>query len=393
MYDTQKNIFGFTFNSVFKPLSPVIRIKKQNEDEWVEYPFLSTEASTVDDNVENVSYYISKTEIPLEKNTAYSYFICDKGLDINTDETVLCTRDSGKKIFSFAHVGDSQSGPNEFRNVLACTYKEMGFLIHTGDVVQYTKYESQWTEMLDTAYHYLSSVPVMAIARNHEATCGKNAGKYEIEKHFNNQLLVAQSTELGCFYSFMYGDVKFIMLNTNDLENNRLKEKQYNWLVKELKENKCRWTVVSMHNPIYSVGKYGVNPNMNGIAVALREQLQGVFAEYGVDVVLQGHDHAISRTAPIDGMGRPQEEAYEIIDGIEYSVDPKRVIYLMNGPAGTQVREPVEIDTSLYKYAEKSNPASWSEISFDGNLMLVEVKWYSDSTQHTYHKWGIRKYE
>ena len=391
MYDTQKSVFGFTFNTVCKPLCPVILIKKDGDGEWIEYPFVSYEASTVNEDVQVVPYYISKAEVRLDRNSVYSYFVWDKGTDIRTEEATIRTNDCNKKAFYFAHVGDSQEGPEEFRNVLSRTYKKMDFLVHTGDFVQRTKYEYQWTEMLDSSYQYLSAIPIMPIGGNHEAKYGSSAGKYEIEKHFNNKLPIEQSTELGCFYSFVYGDVKFIMLNTNDLEDSRLKEDQYAWLLNELKENQSLWTVVAMHNPIYSVGKYGVDPERNGIARALKEQLHGIFAQYGVDIVLQGHDHAISRTFPIGEGGVPKAEIVEVIDDIEYSINPQGVIYLMNGPAGTQTRVPVEIDEALYKYAERSNVASWAEFFVDGNVLTFEVKYYDGEKDCTYHKWGIKK--
>ena len=75
-----------------------------------------------------------------------------------------------------------------------------------------------------------------------------------------------------------------------------------------------------MHNPMYSVGKYGANSEANSIALSLRGQLQGIFADYGVDLVLQGHDHAISGTYPIDALGAPQAEQLVNIDGIDYSI-------------------------------------------------------------------------
>ena len=391
MYDTQSSVYGFTFNTVCQPLCPVIRIKKQEDNDWLEYPFESYEASTVDENVQNVPYYISKAQIPLERNSVYSYFVWDKGIDIRTAETSLRTNDCTKKAFCFAHVGESQEGPQEFRDVLSRTYEKMDFLVHTGDFVQRTKYEYQWTEMLDGSYQYLSSIPMMPIAGNHEAKYGNSAGKYEIEKHFCTKLPVEQSTELGCFYSFEYGNVKFVMLNTNDLEDSGLKPDQYNWLVKELRENKCHWTIVSMHNPIYSVGKYGVDPERNGIARTLKEQLVDVFAKYGVDVVLQGHDHAISRTFPIDGNGVPMKESIETVNDVEYSIKPNGVIYLMNGPTGTQTRIPVKIDETLYKYAERSNAASWAEFFIDGETLTFEVKWLDGEKECTYYKWGIKK--
>ena len=142
---------------------------------------------------------------------------------------------------------------------------------------------------------------------------------------------------------------------------------------------------------MYSVGKYGADETRNAIALALRDQLQGVFAQYGVDLVLQGHDHAISRTYPIDENGVPDTESIEDENGTPYIVDPDGVIYLMNGPAGTQQRAPVEIDEALYAYAESSRKASWAEITVTEDTLTVTIKWHDGSTEHVYHTWGIKK--
>ena len=154
---------------------------------------------------------------------------------------------------------------------------------------------------------------------------------------------------------------------------------------------KCKWTVVSMHNPMYSVGKYGADSERNAIALALREQLQDLFAEYGVDIVLQGHDHTISRTFTIDENGNPQTERFEKIDGIDYSIDPSGVIYVMNGPAGNQARDPFSVDNALFSYAQSSKAASWAELSFDGDTLTVTVKYHDGVGEKVYYTWGIKK--
>ena len=99
MFDAQSSVFGFTFNTVCKPLHPVIRIKKDGDKEWIEYPFESYEASTVNEDVQDVPYYISKAEVQLDKNSVYSYFVWDKGTDVRTEETTIRTKDCNKKAF------------------------------------------------------------------------------------------------------------------------------------------------------------------------------------------------------------------------------------------------------------------------------------------------------
>ena len=336
-----------------------------------------------------LTYYISKTQVTLNSNTTYIYRAYDKGAEIGTDEVTFTTKNPESSSFTFVHVSDSQAGPKEFGRVLSCVADKADFLLHTGDVVEKSKHESEWTAMLDGNFEHLSRIPMMAISGNHETTY--KSGYNETYKHFNNNIPSQESTSLGYFYSFVYGDVKFIMLNTNDLTGDRLKTEQYDWLVNELKYNTCKWTVVAMHNPLYSVGKYGANSEYNAIALSLQKQLQGIFAQYKVDVVLQGHDHTISRTFPINGSGVAQTENFETVNGVDYSVNPSGVIYVMNGPAGSQTRWPSSIDDKLYAYAKNSKAASWAEFSFENNVLTVTVKYHDGKHENTYYTWGIKK--
>ena len=89
--------------------------------------------------------------------------------------------------------------------------------------------------------------------------------------------------------------------------------------------------------------------------------------------------------------GLPREEKTENIDGVEYIVDPDGVIYVMNGPAGTQQRYPVAVDESLYAYAEAGRRASYAEITVTEDTLTVTVKWTSGSGEQVYHTWGIKK--
>lgn len=76
---------------------------------------------------------------------------------------------------------------------------------------------------------------------------------------------------------------------------------QYAWIVSELEnaqklreEGKIKWTIVLTHAGMMSVGYH----TMDGGSRALRANLCPLFAKYSVDLILQGHDHAYTRTNP-----------------------------------------------------------------------------------------------
>ena len=77
---------------------------------------------------------------------------------------------------------------------------DVRFMVHTGDVVEYSKYQSYWDNMLDANFKYLSKIPVMAISGNHETTY-KN-GSNETFNRFDYKIPVQANTKLGFYYSF-----------------------------------------------------------------------------------------------------------------------------------------------------------------------------------------------
>lgn len=405
LYDAANCVYGFSWNTAKTPARPVLEIKQAGEEKYkrvrARYESMSSyEYAETGDKLISRSYI--KVEAQLTPDTSYEYRIGDAYLDAYTEPVTIKAvnpTESGK--WSFAHVSDSQtlgndgSGSNSgyaFANTLKGISKDETnrFIVHTGDVVEWSRYESYWTNMLDYNFGALSVMPVMAISGNHEVSYRN--GTSETYKHFN-YMLPEQTVRNGLYYSFAYGGVKFVMINTNELNNyGALKDSQYNWIIEELKNNTEKWLVVGMHNPMYSVGKWGSDESRNLISQKLTEQLGDAFAKYGVDLVLQGHDHMISKTVPIGEGGVAAAETFEEINGVQYSVNPKGTVYVMNGPAGSQERTTIfPHDETLYAYAEKSYVSSWADITLDGNTLTVNVKHMQNGNVVNLKTWGIKK--
>ena len=408
IYDTQTSTYSFTYNTKNKPLRPVLQIAKGDslQADYEEYAGSVTEEktrATVDGSLTNTSIYVVRIEAPLEMGETYTYRVYDKYVDIGTESATIEAKDLTADSFTFAHMSETQmsstaAGGTYFGAVLSKTVENHDFIIHSGDIVQYAYNEDLWTEMLDSNYSYLSRIPVMGIAGNHEAD-STYASIRDFYRHFHNKLPECLSTDktlgevnTGTYYSFVYGNAKFIMLNTNDRKGTALAAEQYNWLIDELESNTSDWLFVVMHNPMYSIGKWGSDPSRNGVCLGLRAQLGEVFAEYGVDVVLQGHDHAISRTHPMNADGVATTETWEKVGNVQYSVDPDGVIYVMNGPVGDQARGAFDgVDGNVYKYGTTSNARSWATFKIEGNQLTMTVQYYNLAKVIPYYTWGIKK--
>lgn len=225
-------------------------------------------------------------------------------------------------------------------------FPEAELTVHTGDIVQEGGNAMMWREMLGRNEDFFRSRPMALIAGNHDYWYGYLHG-YDCvtEKHVHIDL-PPQDTRHGIYYSFDCGPVHFTMLSSGDsmeTDGHGLLQEQLEWAKADISSTHKRWKVVAVHNPLYSPGKYGSRDPLFGVALSLREQLNGLFAEHGVDLVLCGHDHVYSKTYPIDASGDPiRDYPYYVseIHGIaaKIAADPAGPIHLESGCAGNQCR-------------------------------------------------------
>lgn len=104
----------------------------------------------------------------------------------------------------------------------------------------------------------------------------------------------AQAEALGMperWYETRFGDARIIALDSNQPEDSD----QLRWLETALQDRTPEWTIVIMHHPAYSAGWHGSERSVQTNFVPL-------FEEYGVDLVLSGHDHDYQRSKPINGV-------------------------------------------------------------------------------------------
>ena len=94
------------------------------------------------------------------------------------------------------------------------------------------------------------------------------------------------------YYTFKANDrVRFFVLDSNYMD-----PQQLNWLASELKGSNSPWKICFFHHPLYSSGK------QHGSDADLRRFLEPLFLEYGVKVVLAGHEHFYERLKPQKGI-------------------------------------------------------------------------------------------
>jgi hypothetical protein len=80
---------------------------------------------------------------------------------------------------------------------------------------------------------------------------------------------------------------------------------QLQWLNNDLAATRRPWRIVFLHCPLFTSALHRADDfNYNGIAdrLELQQWLLPVLTQYGVQVVLSGHDHCYERFAPTNGV-------------------------------------------------------------------------------------------
>jgi len=199
---------------------------------------------------------------------------------------------------TFAVLGDNGTGGRNAMDIarqMAHTYEETpyGLVVLLGDISYYgsiaDRYEEVFLEPLG---------PLLDAGVTFELAVGNHELEY-VPSSEANQEIVRRIEEVGTegsFYSFVHGPVEIFMLDSSTPQiTGAAGPEQIAWLEGALAASTAPWKVAAFHHPPYSSGG-------RGSRVELREALEPLFVEYGVDLVLTGHDHHYARTVPLDGV-------------------------------------------------------------------------------------------
>ena len=231
-------------------------------------------------------YYQAKLE-NLTWNATYQYRLCHPS--ITSDFFCFSMPDSTSENFSFIYMGDVQDTINGIFPVAMQNIRrknpDASFYLFGGDVIE-RPHDCYWGEFFRSMDSVSQATPIVAIPGNHDYIKGVIA---RLEKRFTLVFPYLNNSDAGennHVFTFRYKNAQFFLLDSNNGLINLYRQKQ--WLRRELAKSAARWKIVALHHPLYSIrGKY------NNLFV--RTFFEPVFNEYGVHLVLQGHEHGYAR--------------------------------------------------------------------------------------------------
>lgn len=137
------------------------------------------------------------------------------------------------------------------------------------------------------------------------------------------------------YYSFDYGNIHFICLNSDDIDADP-EEDMMQWLVSDLESTNQDWIIVFFHHSPYT-GEEGNDSDHSSSATDMREIAAPIMEAGGVDLVLAGHTHAYERSYLINGHYNDSptfDPNTMIIDGGDGRVDGDGAYFKENSSNG-----------------------------------------------------------
>ena len=375
-FDSDCTKIGVVWHSANKTHNPAVQLTEGDTKDF-------TNARTIigDTNI-GIGDSNSRAVIDsLDPGKTYSYRVGDAS-GYWSESASFTMGNADTEEFSFVVFTDSQSknadpGASFFSALISATnvYPDAAFALHCGDVVESVGADD-WSAMLDPSAEFLRRLPMMVVSGNHETSYAGSLGYKMQYNHFFTDMPEQTSYTDGYFYSFTYGGVHFVMLNTNKqgTTDDSLSDEQMEWLIHDLESDDSKWTVVLMHHPLYSPGTGSTDRWEDPMAIAMRDQLTHVFEKYGVDIVIAGHDHIYYRTHPIGIDDTVSSDSpSEVINGTTYYTDPAGVIYSTPGCTGSSKRSICNTHPEYYAALHEQISSSYLSVKVEEDRLTVDL--------------------
>lgn len=335
-------------------------------------------------------YYVNHVDLSgLKPSTQYTYTITAGGK--TSKEYSYKTPAFGGESFTFAAVGDPQLYANNLSanvegwtktvNEVLSDGTDYSFLFSLGDQINeyyaqdgsnLSKVESEYSGFFNN--ENLQSIALATLVGNHDN--GNNSTLYTEHFQMPGVTSYGQNREGDGDYSFTYGGVQFMVLNTSNLSIADHKA----FLEDTLKKNpNANWNVVSFHKSIYSVASHVTE----GDIVQLRTGLSPIFKQLGIDVVLQGHDHVYARSYIMGGEDGMTADVQKNEDGTALTdiYQPNGVQYVtLNSGSGSKF---YQITNEAFTYTAVQNQEkvpNYSKVSVTPDTFTVTTYRTSDQS-------------
>lgn len=236
----------------------------------------------------------------LKPDTSFRYRVVTNGK--TSRWYMFRTYPQGRQRFEFMYVGDVQDTiggeANRFLLEAWARHPQTEFLVCGGDLTERPT-DMHWGETFRDVDSITQAMPLLNVTGNHDYLKGLIC---RLERRFSLVFSYFLDNMVGDsqVYTLRYGDAQFFLLDSNRELPYLLSQRL--WLKLQLEASRAKWKILVLHHPLYSL-----KGNNN---LVQRWLFNPLVEEYGVDLVLQGHEHAYARMARKQDDGSPTTPVY-----------------------------------------------------------------------------------
>lgn len=241
-----------------------------------------------------VSTYYNATVDSVIPSSSYKYRVMHPN---DTSDWYNFNVQSKNDTLKMVFIGDVQDTINGISGTLfhqiAELNRDIDLYLFGGDVIErpMAQYWDYWFSTVDSI---AQSTPIVAAAGNHEYLKDL-PGELEARFFLTFPYFNITGSQDNALAALNIENTEILILDSNR-EFWRYPAQSI-WLNRELEDSKASWKIVTLHHPIYSV-KSSINNIMQRIS------FNPIIKSRGVDLVLQGHEHAFLRLIP-EGKAKP----------------------------------------------------------------------------------------
>ena len=195
--------------------------------------------------------------------------------------------------FRFLAFGDSGGNtPEQFALRDLMKQDKAALALHTGDVVYpFGSHQTYQSYYLDVYRDLMKQIPFYPAVGNHDIELDGGAPYLAVHA------LPADGVpepDRERYYSFDWGDVHFVSLDSNLMPDPARSRRMLDWLNADLQATRKAWKIVFWHHTPYDAAR-----GTEAEARLSRELITPILERYGVQLVLAGHSHVYERTHPL----------------------------------------------------------------------------------------------
>ena len=318
----------------------------------------STVANGASRHLSELGTQLHRVELAaLQPDTTYYYKIYTEGQDLLPEEILsfkTAPATGSSTPFTFLAFGDfGRDGSSQKRLRDQMLRDTFSFILTTGDNAykdgRYDQFDQNVFQIYGDIFKRYAIFPTLGNHDYHENDGAPYLDLFDLPDN------AWRPADIERYYSFDYGNAHFVGLDSNtplDEADSTASDDMLDWLRNDLSQTTQRWKIVAFHHAAYSTGKHGSDSRVQSMLVP-------IFEEYGVNLVLNGHDHIYQRSKPLRG-------------GQVTTVEEGGIVYIVSGAGNKASYACEEAEWSAVEYC--SEPYGlYSRISVNEDSLLLEA--------------------